>query len=169
MDRENIMFSKKNHKKPYAMIDLYLNHNIFFGYEDSYNYYDIDVDKILLLRNSDMEYCIRYNDVNKKKIVPLQIKINNFSFGNLYMSPDNTTLKMIYSNDEEFFKKCREIWNKVIVETTLDDNEYEYILLDVEKNTSAIRDKNRNDLVFVFTSVFNNLFRPSLAQYYTNK
>ena len=80
-----------------------------------------------------MEYCIRYNDVNKKKIVPLQIKINNFSFGNLYMSPDNTTLKMIYSNDEEFFKKCREIWNKVIVETTLDDNEYEYILLDVEK------------------------------------
>ena len=133
MDRENIMFSKKNHKKPYAMIDLYLNHNIFFGYEDSYNYYDIDVDKILLLRNSDMEYCIRYNDVNKKRIVPLQIKINNFSFGNLYMSPDNTTLKMIYSNDEEFFKKCREIWNKVIVETTLDDNEYEYILLDVEK------------------------------------
>ena len=43
------------------------------------------------------------------------------------------------------------------------------ILLDVEKNTSAIRDKNRNDLVFVFTSVFNNIFRPSLAQYYTNK
>ena len=165
MDRENIMFSKKNHKKPYAMIDLYLNHNIFFGYEDSYNYYDIDVDKILLLRNSDMEYCIRYNDVNKKKIVPLQIKINNFSFGNLYMSPDNTTLKMIYSNDEEFFKKCREIWNKVIVETTLDDNEYEYILLDVEKNTSAIRDKNRNDLVFVFTSVFNNILRASLVQY----
>ena len=165
MDRENIMFSKKNHKKPYAMIDLYLNHNIFFGYEDSYNYYDIDVDKILLLRNSDMEYCIRYNDVNKKKIVPLQIKINNFSFGNLYMSPDNTTLKMIYSNDEEFFKKCREIWNKVIVETTLDDNEYEYILLDVEKNTSATRDKNRNDLVFVFTSVFNNILRASLVQY----
>ena len=165
MDRENIMFSKKNHKKPYAMIDLYLNHNIFFGYEDSYNYYDIDVDKILLLRNSDMEYCIRYNDVNKKKIVPLQIKINNFSFGNLYMSPDNTTLKMIYSNDEEFFKKCREIRNKVIVETTLDDNEYEYILLDVEKNTSAIRDKNRNDLVFVFTSVFNNILRASLVQY----
>ena len=132
MDQENIMFFR-NQDKSYTMTDLYLNHNIFFGYEDSYNYYDIDVDKILLLRNSDMEYCIRYNDVNKKKIVPLQIKINNFSFGNLYMSPDNTTLKMIYSNDEEFFKKCREIWNKVIVETTLDDNEYEYILLDVEK------------------------------------
>ena len=34
MDQENIMFFK--------------NHNIFFGYKDSYYYYDIDVDKILL-------------------------------------------------------------------------------------------------------------------------
>ena len=171
MDQENIMFSKKKHKKPSTMTDLYLNHNISFGYEDSYNYYHIDVDKILLLRKSDMEYFIRYNDVNKKKVVPLQIKINNFSFGKLYMFPDNTTLKIIYSDDEEFFKKCREIWNKIIeiigidappfiknfVETTLDDNEDEYIVLDVEKNTSTIRDKNRNDLVFVFISVFNNI------------
>ena len=30
------------------------------------------------------------------------------------MFPDNTTLKIIYSDDEEFFKKCREIWNKII-------------------------------------------------------
>ena len=30
------------------------------------------------------------------------MKINNFSFGKLYMFPDNTTLKMIYSDDEEF-------------------------------------------------------------------
>ena len=54
---------------------------------------------------------------------------------------------MIYSDDKEFFKKCREIWNKIIeiigigaphlnrkfVEAISDDNEYEYILLDVEK------------------------------------
>ena len=31
MDRENIMFSK-NQGKSYTMTDLYLNHNIFFGY-----------------------------------------------------------------------------------------------------------------------------------------
>ena len=103
MDQENILFSKKNHKKPYPMTNLYLNHNTSFGYEDSHNYYDIDIDKILFLRKSDTEYFIRYNDVNIKKIVPLQIKINNFSFGNLYIFPDNTTLKMIYSGDEEFF------------------------------------------------------------------
>ena len=85
------------------MTDLYLNHDISFGYEDSYNYYDIDVNKILLLKKSDMEYFVRNNDVNKKKIVSLQLKINNFSFGNLYMFPENATLITIYSDDEEFF------------------------------------------------------------------
>ena len=77
MDQENIMFFKNQHKS-YTITDLYLNHYIFFGYEDSYNYYDIDVNKILLFVKSDNEYIIRYNDVNKKKIVPLQLKINIF-------------------------------------------------------------------------------------------
>ena len=31
------------------------------------------------------------------------------------------------------------------------------------KNTSAIRDKYRNDLVFVFTSVFNNFPQTSIV------
>ena len=52
------------------MTDLYLNHNKFFGYEDSYNYYDIDINKILFVKGAD-EYIVRYNDVNKKKIVSL--------------------------------------------------------------------------------------------------
>ena len=30
-----------------------------FGYEYSYNYYDIDVDKILLLKKRDNEYFVR--------------------------------------------------------------------------------------------------------------
>ena len=102
------------------MIDLYLNHNIIFWYEDSYDYYNIDVDKILLPRKSDMEYFIRYNDVNKKNIVPLQIKINNFSFGNLYMFPDNTTLKMIYRDDKSFLKKFRQIWKKITEMISID-------------------------------------------------
>ena len=58
------------------MVDLYLN-NKFLGYKYSYNYYNIDVDKIILLKKSDNEYIIRYNDVNKMMIVPLQLKINN--------------------------------------------------------------------------------------------
>ena len=39
---------------------------------NSYNYYDIDVDKILLFKKSDNEYIIRYNYVNKMIIAPLQ-------------------------------------------------------------------------------------------------
>ena len=65
MDQENIIFSNKKQDKSYTMTDLYLNHNIFFGYKDSYNYYDIDIDKILLFKKSDNEYIIRYNDVNR--------------------------------------------------------------------------------------------------------
>ena len=82
MDQENIVFSKKNNDKSYTITDLYLNHNLSFGYEDSYNYYDIDIDKILLFKKSHNEYFVRYNDVNKKKIVPLQLKIENFILTN---------------------------------------------------------------------------------------
>ena len=43
----------ENDGKSYAMIDLYLNDR-FSGYKDSYNYYDIDVDKILLFKKIDI-------------------------------------------------------------------------------------------------------------------
>ena len=75
MAEENIGFFE-NDGKSYTMVDLYLNDR-FSGYKDSYNYYDIDADKILLFKKSDNEYIIRYNDVNKMMIVPLQLKINN--------------------------------------------------------------------------------------------
>ena len=58
------------------MVDLYLNNRIL-GQKDSYNYYDIDVDKTLSFKKCDNEYIISYNDVNKMMIVPLQLKINN--------------------------------------------------------------------------------------------
>ena len=77
MDQENIIFFK-NQDESYNIVDLYLNNNIFFGYKDSYNYYDFDVDKILLLKKSNNEYIIRYNEVNKMTIVPLQLKIKIF-------------------------------------------------------------------------------------------
>ena len=44
-------------------------------HEDSYNYYDTDVDNILLFKKSGNEYIIMYNDVNKMKVAPLQLKI----------------------------------------------------------------------------------------------
>ena len=79
MDQENITFSK-NQDKSYIMTDIHiLGYNLL---EHSYNYYDIDVDKILLFKKSD-EYFVRYNGVNKNKFVLLQIKINNYSFGEI--------------------------------------------------------------------------------------
>ena len=75
MDQKNIMFFEKNDKSK-SMVHLYLN-NRFLGYKDSYNYYDIDVDKILLYKKNNNEYVIRYNNVKKMMIVPLQLKINN--------------------------------------------------------------------------------------------
>ena len=77
MNQENIMLLK-NDGKSYTMVDLYLNDR-FFGYKDSYNYYDFDVDKILLFQKGNNEYIIRYNNVNKMTVVPLQLKNNNFS------------------------------------------------------------------------------------------
>ena len=75
MDQENIMFFG-NDDKSYIMVDLYLN-DAFLGYKDFYNYYDIDVNKVLLFKKSDNEYIIRYKDVNILIIGPLQLKIKN--------------------------------------------------------------------------------------------
>ena len=75
MDQNNIT-SFENDDKSYTIIDLYLNSR-FLEYRDSYNYYYIDVDKILLFKKSDNEFIIRYNDINKMVILPLQLKINN--------------------------------------------------------------------------------------------
>ena len=101
MDQENIMFFE-NDDKSYTMVDLYLNDR-FLGYKDSYNYYDIDVDKILF-KKSDNEYIIRYNDVNKMMIVPLQIKIKNF-YNELNTFANNNKVMPIYNDDKEFSRK----------------------------------------------------------------
>ena len=164
MDQNNIMFMGSMDNS-YAMIYLNQN-NKFFGYKDSYNYYDIDVKKILLIKNSYNEYFIRYYDVNKMKFVPLQLKINN-SYNEINTLANNNRVMFIYNDDKEFFRKCREIWNKIIeliginnpedfVETTLDDDANEFITADVYKNTSFVESNYRNNkVVIVLHSVFN--------------
>ena len=46
-----------------------------------------------------------------------------------------------------------------------DDVEDEFIMLSIEKNTNAIRDKYRNDVVFLFKCAINNSLQASLVQY----
>ena len=48
MAEENITFFE-NDDKSYSMVDLHINSDIYFDYEDSYNY-DIVVKKILLIK-----------------------------------------------------------------------------------------------------------------------
>ena len=73
----------------------------------------------------------------------------------------------IESGDEEFFIKCREIQDKISELMDMYNHDHfveisdEFIMLDIEKGTSAIWDKNKN----VFTSVINNLPQASLVQY----
>ena len=141
----------------------------------SYNYYDIDVDKILLFKKSNNEYIIRYNDVNKMTIVPLQLKIKNF-FGELHTYTNNNRVMPIHSDDKELFRKCREIWNKIteliginntqdFVKTTLDDDGDEFIVVDVYKNTSFARGNYRNKLVRVLNSVIDDYLQTSLVHH----
>ena len=101
MAEENIMFFE-NDDRSYTMVDLYINNNRYLEYIDSCNYYDTDVDKILLFKKSDNEYIIRYNDVNKMMIVPLQLKIKNF-YNELNTFANNDRLMFIYNDDKEFF------------------------------------------------------------------
>ena len=100
----------ENDDKSYTMVDLYIN-NRYLEYIDSYNYYYIDVDKILF-KKIDNEYIIRYNDVNKMMIVPLQLKIKNF-YNELNTFANNNRVMFIYNDNKEFFRECREIWNKI--------------------------------------------------------
>ena len=90
------------------------------------------------------------------------------------MFASNITLTSIHIDDKELFRKCREIWNKinellgiddptVFVRTTLYDDKS--IMLETEKNTSAVTDKYRNDLAFAFHSVWNEFLQSSLVQY----
>ena len=90
------------------------------------------------------------------------------------MCTSNVALLPIESDDEEFFLKCTEKQDKIselmdmynhddFVE--ISDYGDEFIMLDIEKGTSAIRDENKNYLGFVFTSINNNLPQASLVQY----
>ena len=178
MARENIIFFE-NDDKSWTVIDLYLNNRMFLSYEDSYNYYDIHVDKILLIKKSDNEYIIRYNDINRMTVAPLQLKINNF-YNELNTFANNNRVMFIYNDDKEFFRKCREIWNKIteliginnprdFVETDSDYDDELFIIADVHKNTSFVLEDNyiygHNKVVIVLHSVINDYLKTSLVQH----
>ena len=175
MDQLNIMFMG-NQDNSYTMVDLYQN-NKFWGYKDSHNYYDYDVKKILLIKNGYNQYIIRYDDVNKIKLVPLQLKIKNF-YNELHTFANNNKVIFIYNDDKEFIRKCREIWNKIIELIGInnpidfvdaDDDADEFIMADIYKNTIFVVEDNYgyryNKVVIVLHSVINDYLKTSLVQH----
>ena len=76
------------------------------------------------------------------------------------MFTKNITLVPIHGDNKELFRKYSEIWNKIteliginnltdFVETTLDAEADEFIMVYAVKNTSAVRDKYRSNLLIV--------------------
>ena len=137
----------------------------------------MDVDKILSYKKSDNEYVTRYNDLNRMKVSPLQLKIKNF-LDEIEAFTNNDRVMYIENDNKELFKKCSEIWNKIIelvginnapdfVRTDSDDAEF--IIADVQENTSFIESNYGNKLVIVLHSVFNNYPKTSLIEVKTNK
>ena len=117
------------------------------------------------------------NDVNKMIIAPRQLKMKNF-YNELNTFANNNRIMFIYNDDKEFFRKCREIWNKIIeliginnpidfVKT--DDYADEFITADVHKNTSFVIEDNyrygHNKVVIVLHSVINDCLKTSLVQH----
>ena len=90
---------------------------------------------------------IRYNDVNKMIIAPLKLKIKN-CYNELNTFANSNRVMLIYNDDKEFFRKCIEIWNKIIkligINNPIDFVEADYganelfIMADVHENTNFV-------------------------------
>ena len=168
MTRENIRFYQYRDGL-YNIVDIYL-YDIYSGYEDSYNYYDIDVNKIY--KKSDNEYVIRYNDVNKMKVVPLQLKLKIKNFYDIphELKPNNIMIS-IDSDDKELFRNIRKIWNKIIKLTGINNAHNfvrnaryggKYITSNVHENAIFV-EGNRYELVMVLDSVVDKCLKTTLV------
>ena len=111
------------------------------------------------------------------EFVPLQLKTKNF-YNELNTFGNNNRVMFIQNDHREFFRKCREIWNKIIeliginnpidfVEA--DDHDKLFITADVHKNTSFVIEDNyrygHNKVVIVLHSVINDCIKTSLVQH----
>ena len=102
-------------------------------------------------------------------VVPLQLKIKN-SYNELNTFGNNNRVMLIYNGDKEFFRKCIEIWNKIIELIGInnpidfvdaDDDADEFITADIYKNTSFVVEGNK--AVIVLHSVINDYLKTSLV------
>ena len=107
--------------------------------------------------------------------VPLQLKINN-SYNEINIFENNNRVMIIYNDDKECFRKCIEIWDKIIelIGTNnhiyflkADDNDELFIMADVHENASFVledNDRYEHNKVALH-SVINDYLKTSLVQH----
>ena len=173
MDSKNIKFYK--HNGLYHIKDQYPK-DTYIDYEDAYYHYDIDVDEIQLFKQSRNKIFIRYYDVNKKRFVPLQLKIKNFYYEIQDYDNGNNTI-YIENSDKGFFEEITKIWNKItrlidinnapnFIKNSLDGEKY--IVAYVLKNTNFVKSSRLKDnIIFVLHSVVNSNLNASLLELVT--
>ena len=136
--------------------------NLMFFENDDKSYTMVD----LYLNDRFLGYKDSYNcyDIDADKIL-------------LFKKSDNEYI-IRYNDDKEFYRKCIEIWNKIIeliginnpidfVEA--DDHDKLFITADVHKNTTFFIEDNyrygHNKVVIVLHSVINDYLKTSLVQH----
>ena len=91
---------------------------------------------------------------------------------------NNNRVMLIYNDGKEFFRKCTEVWHKIIELIGInnhiyflkaDDDDELFIMADVHKNTSFVIEDNyrygHNKVVIVLHSVINDCLKTSLVQH----
>ena len=91
---------------------------------------------------------------------------------------NNNRVMLIYNDGKEFFRKCTEIWHKIIELISInnriyflkaDDDDELFIIADVHENTSFVLENNyrygHNKVVIVLHSVINDCLKTSLVQH----
>ena len=109
-------------------------------------------------------------------ILPLQLKINN-SYNEINVFKKNNKVMHIYNDDKGFFRKCLEIWDKIIELISIhnhiyflktDDDDELFIMADIHKNTSFVIEDNyrygHDKIAIALHSVINDRIKTSLVQ-----
>ena len=163
----------------YFIVDQYQKSTCFYA-EDAYYYYDVDVDRILLHKESENEYFITYRHSNKMDIVPLQLKIIFFYYDVKDYDGSEDTM-YIENSDERVFQKTKEIWNKIIeliginyapdfIKYTLDDEKCVWQMADVLENTNFVKSNcYKGEIMIVLHSAVNSSIKASLLKVIENE
>ena len=106
----------------------------------------------------------------------LQLKINN-SYDEINTFENINRVMPIYNGDKEFFRRCIEIWDKIIELIGInnhiyflkaDDDDELFIMVDVHENKSFVLEDNyrygHNKFVIVLHSLINDCLKTSLVQ-----